>query len=151
MGVLVIPLRLPLESFVVRRLLILLVGHLCLCLGFIGLFVPILPTVPFFLLAAFSYSRTSERFHSWLITHPRFGPAIVEWRDHRVIRSRAKILSVFAISISVSASLLLLELPRSVYAVVVLVAVCAGGFILSCPSTAPDLPDPTAKQDEFTT
>jgi len=55
-------------------------GSLCVALGVIGLFLPVLPTTPFMLLAAACYARASERFYRWLLTHRVFGPTVREWR-----------------------------------------------------------------------
>ena len=76
------------------RLLWLLVGFLSLALGAIGAFVPLLPTVPFILLAAFAFAESSERMHTWLLEHNLFGEMIRNWRRHGAISLRAKIASV---------------------------------------------------------
>ncbi|MCC7440914.1 MAG: YbaN family protein [Bdellovibrionales bacterium] len=76
-----------------RQLLFLLLGWLSLTLGFIGIFLPLLPTVPFVILAAFFFSKGSERWHEWLIRHPRYGKPIRQWREQGVIPLRAKIAS----------------------------------------------------------
>jgi uncharacterized membrane protein YbaN (DUF454 family) len=72
-------------------------GHLALALGIIGVFVPVLPTTPFLLLASFAYSRGSPRFDAWLVGHPRLGPPVRDWRAHGVIRRRAKVVATIAI------------------------------------------------------
>ena len=69
-------------------------------LGFAGAFLPLLPTVPFMLLAAFCFARGSERVHDWLVTHPRFGPAIQDWSEHRAISRDAKRWAMAAIGAS---------------------------------------------------
>lgn len=68
-------------------------GALALSTGIIGIFLPLLPTTPFVLLAAYCFARGSERIERWLLTHPRFGPMIRRWRDHRAIPLRAKQLA----------------------------------------------------------
>ena len=78
----------------VTRLLWLLLGFLALVLGSIGAFVPLLPTVPFILLAAFAFAQSSERMHTWLIEHNLFGGMIKDWRRYGAISLRAKIASV---------------------------------------------------------
>lgn len=61
-----------------------------LMLGIIGAFLPVMPTVPFVLLAAWAAARSSPRLSHWLETHPRMGPMIVDWRRGGVVRRRAK-------------------------------------------------------------
>jgi len=87
------------------RVIWLIFGLTSLTLGGIGVFLPILPTVPFMLLAAFCFSKSSERLHHWLITHPVFGPSIEDWQRNGAISRRVKgyatvsILAVFGISL----------------------------------------------------
>ncbi len=61
-----------------------------LLLGLIGIFVPGLPTVPFLLVAAWAGGRGWPRLERWLLDHPRHGPPIRRWRDHRAVPRRAK-------------------------------------------------------------
>lgn len=58
------------------KTLLALSGLLCVGLGVVGIFVPVLPTTPFMLLAAWLFARSSTRLHNWLINHPRLGPFI---------------------------------------------------------------------------
>ncbi|MFN6952696.1 MAG: YbaN family protein [Albidovulum sp.] len=81
-------------------------GLVSLAIGAIGVFVPLLPTVPLLLLSAFGFARSSERLHHWLLSHPTFGPPITDWRERGAIGTRAKrlatvsILAAFAISLA---------------------------------------------------
>ena len=63
-------------------------------LGLLGVLLPGLPTVPFLLLGAWAASRGSRRIHDWLHEHPRFGPALREWREQRAVSTRSKIVAV---------------------------------------------------------
>lgn len=117
------------------------VGHASLAIGFIGIFVPLLPTTPFVLLAAACYSRGSERFHSWLHRHPRFGPMVRSWRDHGVIGPRAKVAAAVTVGLSVSYTVWRLDRPWELVALAVGVAVLT--FILSRPSEARSDPNAT--------
>ncbi len=68
-------------------------GTLALATGIVGIFLPLLPTTPFVLLAAFCFSRGSARLEAWLLAHPRLGPPIADWRARRAIPLRAKQLA----------------------------------------------------------
>ena len=76
-----------------QRLLWLAAGVLALVTGVVGIFLPLLPTTPFVLLAAFCFSRASTRCERWLVEHPRFGPMVRHWRAHRAMPLRAKQLA----------------------------------------------------------
>jgi uncharacterized protein len=65
-------------------------GALALITGIVGIFVPLLPTTPLVLLAAFCFSRGSARCERWLLEHPRFGPMVRDWRARRAVPLRAK-------------------------------------------------------------
>lgn len=72
----------------------------CVGLGSAGAVLPLLPTTPFLLVAAFAASRSSPRLHAWLYQHPRFGPLLRDWRDHRAIRPRAKAAALALLALS---------------------------------------------------
>lgn len=74
--------------------LLAILGSLALALGVVGIFLPILPTTPFLLLAAALYFRSSDRLYQWLLNHPHLGPYIRNFREHRAIPLRVKIVSV---------------------------------------------------------
>lgn len=78
----------------------LVVGAVSLVLAMAGAILPLLPTTPFLLLAAFAFARSSPRWHGWLTAHPLFGPAILNWRRYRGITRRAKIAAMVAIVIT---------------------------------------------------
>ena len=69
-------------------------------LGLIGVFVPGLPTVPFLLLAAWAGGKGWPALEAWLLNHPRHGPAIRRWRDHRAVPRRAKWLASGTMTLS---------------------------------------------------
>ena len=84
-----------------------LLGMLCVALGAIGILVPLLPTTPFLILAAYLFSLGSPRMHNWLIKHTILGPPIRDWREHRAVSRRAKIWAVTAIALLFVLSLVL--------------------------------------------
>ena len=74
-------------------------GLICLGLAMIGVFLPLLPTVPFLLLAAFLFARSSERLHNWLLSHPTLGPPIEDWQSRGAVNPRAKRLATISIAL----------------------------------------------------
>jgi len=106
-----------------------LLGHASMALGIVGIFVPLWPTTPFVLLAAVCYSRGSERFNSWLHQHPRFGPMLHSWREHRAISRRAKVAAVITVVASITYSVVRLDLPWNAVALLIGAAVLT--FILT--------------------
>ena len=72
------------------RWLYLAIAYVCLGLGFIGIFVPGLPTTPFVLVAAWAAARGSARLHLWLHNHAIFGPMVRDWERHQAVSRRAK-------------------------------------------------------------
>ena len=91
----------PIKGAVLRWLLIGF-GFLNVVIGVIGIVVPGLPTTVFLLVAAWAFSRSSERFQQWLLTHPTLGPLVRDWRDHRVIPKRAKIIAATMMTLSLT-------------------------------------------------
>jgi len=70
------------------------IGFVALASGAVGIALPLIPTTPFLLVAAYAFQRASPRLHTWLRTHPHFGPLIENWRDHGGIDRRTKKISV---------------------------------------------------------
>jgi uncharacterized membrane protein YbaN (DUF454 family) len=73
-----------------RNFFYLILAYLSAGLGIIGAFLPILPTTPFLLLAAWAATRGSPELHRWLYEHPRFGPPLVAWQEKRAVSTVAK-------------------------------------------------------------
>lgn len=69
-------------------------GLMFVGVGFVGIFLPVLPTTPFLILAAACFSRSSARLEGWLLRHPRFGPLLRDWRARGAIPRRAKICAL---------------------------------------------------------
>lgn len=84
------------------RTLWIMVGAVATGFGVAGIFLPLLPTTPFLLLASFAFARGSPRLHAWLIAHPRLGPVILEWRRHGAIRRRVKVLALAMMALSLA-------------------------------------------------
>lgn len=72
----------------------------CVGLGAAGLVLPLLPTTPFLLVAAWAASKSSPRLESWLWHHPTTGPLLQAWHEQRAIPRRAKYLAITLLSLS---------------------------------------------------
>ena len=92
----------------VLRLLLITVGLVCTGLAILGIFLPLLPTVPLLLLAAACFARSSERIHSWLLQHPRLGPMIRGYLDGQGIPLKSKIYAISLLWLTIPVSVLFL-------------------------------------------
>ena len=87
-------------------------GVLCTGLAVLGIFLPLLPTVPFLLLAAACFARSSERLHRWLLDHRHLGPMIRGYLDGSGIPRRAKATAIVLVWVTVPPSaILVVPLP----------------------------------------
>ncbi|MBM3319931.1 MAG: YbaN family protein [Candidatus Eisenbacteria bacterium] len=90
----------------IERTLLIVCGTLCVAMGVIGMFLPILPTTPFLLLASACYARSSKRFYQWLLTNRCFGEYIRNYREGRGIPLRQKILTLILLWLTIGYALL---------------------------------------------
>ena len=86
-------------------------GLAALGLGTIGIFVPLLPTVPFYILAAFCFARGHPVWEARLLAHPRFGPHIRAWREKGAVSRKGKIAATVAFAVSIALGLATLVWP----------------------------------------
>lgn len=108
-------------------------GWLFVALGVIGAFLPLLPTTPFLILAAFCFSKGSERLHRWLLERPKIGPMIQDWERSGVIRPKAKRAATVAIALSFGLTLSLVELPEAARVGMIATGIAVLAFIWSRP------------------
>ena len=119
------------------RPLYFLLGWCFFGLGAVGTVVPGLPTTPFMLLALWAFSKSSQRFHDWLYTHRLFGPPLQQWRIHRVIPGKAKLLAVVTMAVSLVYLVFFTGISVWLKVLTALVMLFGAAFILSKPSRAP--------------
>ena len=122
------------KSTVVRTLY-LISGIFCVLLGLVGVVLPLLPTTPFLLVAAFCFSRSSERLHQTLLNNQLFGQLIRDWETDGIIPLKAKILATSMMLLMVSYPLFFKIFHIGLKAMVVVTIVCAMTYIWSRPST----------------
>jgi uncharacterized membrane protein YbaN (DUF454 family) len=82
-------------------------GSITLFLAFLGVLLPLLPTVPFLLLSAFFFAKSSERVHAWLLNHKIFGKMIQDWNERGAIDRKAKYFSTVSILLVIIISIVL--------------------------------------------
>ena len=116
------------------RLVLVVVGTLCVALGVLGIFLPVLPTTPFLLLAAACYARASERFYRWLLANPTLGPTIREWRRHRSVPYRTKVVALALMSVTIAISVVLLAPYPLAQVALAAVGVGVGAWLYRIPS-----------------
>jgi hypothetical protein len=95
------------------RLVYLLLGWTSLLLGAAGALLPLLPTVPFVILAAYFFARGSPALERWLVEHRMFGPHIQAWRSRGAISRRGKAAALLCFALSAGLGLFLLPFPWS--------------------------------------
>ena len=117
----------------VKRLVLIIVGLMALALGGIGVFVPLLPTTPFILVAAIAFANSSDRLHQWLLEHNVFGALISNWRSHGAISRPTKIVSILSMAAIILISVLL-SVPTHVIVIQVVVLSASAIFIVSRPA-----------------
>jgi hypothetical protein len=93
------------------RLLYLCLGFASVAIGAAGIVLPLLPTVPFMLLAAYFFARSSPRLEARILDHPKFGPHVRAWRERGAISPAGKRAALFAFALSAILGLALLPFP----------------------------------------
>ncbi|HMT06615.1 MAG TPA: YbaN family protein [Pyrinomonadaceae bacterium] len=89
----------------VRKILLIFLGTVCVALGVLGMFLPLLPTTVFLLAAAYCYSKSSERFHNWLLTNKLCGKYISNYKSGRGMTVRNKVTSLLSLWVSIGISM----------------------------------------------
>lgn len=116
-----------------RNFFYLIFAYLCAGLGIIGAFLPLLPTTPFLLLAAWAATRGSPELHRWLYEHPRFGPPLIAWEEKRAVSVGAK-WSACGLMASSWVIMVLLTDGWMVPAITGCMFVCGGTYLVTRPT-----------------
>ncbi|WP_295042806.1 YbaN family protein [uncultured Paracoccus sp.] len=107
-------------------------GMIALALGIVGIALPVMPTVPFLLLAAAAFARSSPRLERRILDHPTYGPPVRAWRERGAIGRLAKIWATLAMACGVGFSLLA-GMPLWVVAVQAMICTAVAAFVVTRP------------------
>ena len=120
-----------------KRIILISLGWFCVGLGFIGIFVPGIPTTIFLIIALWAFTKSSKKLRNWLLNHKRFGPILNNWQQHKVVPRRAKILMVVLMSL---ASILFYYSLQNLYLTIglVIILVLVAIYVISLPSKIPE-------------
>jgi uncharacterized membrane protein YbaN (DUF454 family) len=106
-----------------KQKLLLIAGTISVAIGVVGIFVPLLPTTPFLLLAAACYMRSSERFYRWLLNNRFFGTYISNYIEGKGVPLRIKIYTIALLWTTISLSIFLISPSIVVKIILALVAI----------------------------
>jgi len=109
-------------------------GVVSIAIGAIGVILPLLPTTPFLLAAAYCFARSSPKLHDWLLDHPTFGPLISNWDRYGSIDRRSKSIAMIVILVTLGVSFGI-GVPWWALASQIVVLAIVSTFILTRPET----------------
>ena len=113
-----------------KKRALIIAGTLSVGLGILGIFLPVLPTTPFLLLAAACYARSSERFYNWLLNNRWFGNYIKNYREKRGLTLKVKVLTISLLWIAIGYSIFRVDI-LTVRIILILIAIGVTTHILS--------------------
>jgi uncharacterized membrane protein YbaN (DUF454 family) len=114
-------------------------GILAVGLGVVGIFIPVLPTTPFLLLAAGCFMRSSEQLYTWLIHHKWFGETIRHYREYRAIPLQAKVISLLLLWTVIGTTIIFAVTLWWVRALLVVVAVSVSLHLIHIKTLTPEM------------
>lgn len=118
----------------VVRAIFFVVGALAFVTAIAGVFLPLLPATPLFILAAACFARAYRPFHDWMLAHRWLGPMLREWHHHRSIPYRTKVVAIVTMLLSFGVSIALFIEPRWLQLVLALCALGLAAWLYSIPS-----------------
>ena len=120
-----------------KKILLSSLGWICVGLGFIGIFVPGIPTTIFLIIALWAFSNSSKYLHDRLLNHRKFGPILRAWNSHKVVPRKAKVTMVV---LQTTAVILFHRSFQDLYLTIglILVLLAVAGYVLALPSKIPD-------------
>ena len=110
-----------------------IIGIVSLALGAVGIILPLLPTTPFIILAAFSFGKSSPALQAWLESNQTFGPIIADWKKNGAIAPRYKAIAVTMMIAALILSVVL-DVSATIIAIQAICILAAATFVLTRPN-----------------
>ena len=109
-------------------------GGLALLLGVIGIFLPVLPTTPFILLAAACFAKASPRVHQWMLQHPLIGPMLRNWQEHRSLTRGTKYVAIISMVLMLGLSIWMFSARPWIQVILLALGVIGAVMVLRIPT-----------------
>lgn len=116
-----------------KKYMLISLGWLSVALGTLGAFLPLLPTVPFMLLAGWCFARSSEHFHEWLLSHRQFGPILRDWEETGSLTRKVRNRALLTLWLSMFLSMWLIGKPWG-FIVLGIIGMCSSFYIITRPT-----------------
>jgi uncharacterized membrane protein YbaN (DUF454 family) len=117
---------------------LIVLGWFFISLGMIGIFLPLMPTTIFFILAAWCFSKSSDKFYNWLINHQRFGKFVRDYRERRSMPAKSKTIAITMLITTISLSAIFFTQNIFVRIILFFIAVGVSIYIISLNSIKED-------------
>ena len=131
------PDKLRIHSNKFARLFLIIAGWFFVALGVIGIFLPVMPTTIFLIIAAACFARSSERFYSWLLNNKRFGKLIRDYREQKGMPIRAKVIAILMLNLAIGYSALFAVSLTWVKILLFLIAIGVTIYLISLKTIRP--------------
>lgn len=122
----------------VLRLVLIVVGWISVMAGVVGAFLPLVPTVPFLLLAVACFARSSRRFHDWLVDHAYLGLLLRDYLNGGGIPRKAKAMAIGMVWVSFPTSTFLFVQAFWLKVLLIVIALCITAYLVSLPTARPE-------------
>lgn len=122
------------------KLLLIVLGWIFVGLGVIGIFLPLMPTTIFMIIAAWCFARSSEKFYIWLVYHPRFGKTVRDFYEKKGMSLKSKITSIVMMTTAISISAIFFTQKVFVRIILFSIAIGVAIYIASLKTIKSDIP-----------
>lgn len=131
----------------IRKAVLIFAGTICVGLAVIGMLLPLMPTTVFLLAAAYCYARSSERFHTWLMTNRLFGSYISNYKAGNGISLRQKAFTLTTLWISIGTSIWAIDARFWITLLLAAIALAITVHILLIKTHRPEIVSETTRAD----